>query len=66
MSLFENLMLVNSITDLYKSSEDAAVTGNKKMTCLYIRDNIFSRLFAFGWEPGDVMTNALEKVIVIT
>ena len=31
VSLLENFMAVNSITYLYKYSEDAAVTGNKKL-----------------------------------
>ena len=31
VSLLENVMAVNSITYLYKYSEDAAVTGNKKL-----------------------------------
>ena len=37
----------------------------KKMIGLYMRD-VFSWLFALGWEPGDAMTNAFQKVIVIT
>ena len=50
---------------MYKYSEGAAATRYKKMIGLYMRD-VFSWLFALGWEPGDVVTNAFEKVIVIT
>ena len=57
-------MAVNSITYLYKYSEDAAVTGNKVIG-LYMRD-IFLWLFAFGWDPGEAMTNSSGKVIVMT
>ena len=64
ISLLENLTSVNSITDLYKYSEDAAVTGNKKLL-VFIWD-IFLWLFAFGWDPGEAMTNTFGKVIVIT
>ena len=58
-------MSVNSIIDLYKYSEDPTATGYKRIIGLYMRD-IFSWLFALGWEPGDVMINAFEKVILIT
>ena len=62
VSLLENIMVVNSITYLYKYSEDATVTGNKKL--LVFIWEIW--LFAFGWDPGKAMTNASWKVIVKT
>ena len=31
ISLLENFMSVNTTTDLYKYTEDAAITGNKKL-----------------------------------
>ena len=49
---------------MYKYSKDAAATGYKKRLA-FIWD-VFLWSFALGWEPGDVMTNDFENVIVVT
>ena len=45
--LLENLMSVNSITDLYKYSEDADVTGSKKWLVF------ISEIFSYDYLDSD-------------